>query len=546
MSPAVNRKSEYLRHLPAILWEDEPPLPEFSLGSSLRVFEKILDGLEDDIPLEHAGHPHAPIRPTIDTLQRLFDPWTTPSDFLPWLASWVSLEFSGLWDEYQRRKVTSTIVGVYARRGLHDAINDYLDLYTVAATRPRIAVDDSSKLLWIEPLPGRPARVHTLVSQEPLIAPLCIALAPDGSLIVGDDGTPDNWPSPVAAGVWRLDRTGGTAFAGTPPAPSPLPHPTGTTLSSPAAVACEGTPQSWRAYVLDKPRAFAPATAPALWRYPSSNLGAAPTVLLTRGQLGITWPIALAFDLNGRLLVLDRGAPLGTLPAQPRIVDVNVQATPAAVVATTNLPSVIEPVSLTVRANGDLIVGDAREQVWTGTGPIPAGNLVRVDRSNPAAWTSSLLLPTQNPLAAPSAVVESSATELLVLDLGLKPYRPSPGPAFEKDIAEPAALWRIGLGGAAATVQLASERKKLVYPLGMVRDEATLYVADRGEWSDLSFGGPIDRAWRAEPSQFGVVVHWSRQRPASLQQRRQIVHNIVEIVEVEKPAHTIWTVMSAV
>ena len=40
-------KSSYLRFLPPVLWEKEPPAPEFSLGGMLRIFEKILTGLDD-------------------------------------------------------------------------------------------------------------------------------------------------------------------------------------------------------------------------------------------------------------------------------------------------------------------------------------------------------------------------------------------------------------------------------------------------------------------------------------------------------------------
>src|SRR5207253_414204 len=104
------------------------------------------------------------------------------------LASWVALIFPDIWDGYQRRKITAEIVQIYRQRGLKRGLDQYLDLYTVAATRPRLVVDDASKVLAMRPVPGRFAPIHTVVSQLPLVAPTCIALAPDGSVLVGDIG----------------------------------------------------------------------------------------------------------------------------------------------------------------------------------------------------------------------------------------------------------------------------------------------------------------------------------------------------------------------
>ena len=52
----------------------------------------------------------------------------------------------------------------------------------------------------------------------------------------------------------------------------------------------------------------------------------------------------------------------------------------------------IEPLSLLVRDGGELVIGDGREQEPAQPGEF-AGNLVQVDRSNPAQWAETLLLP---------------------------------------------------------------------------------------------------------------------------------------------------------
>src|SRR5215831_117623 len=153
-------KTSYLRFLPPVLWQEEPAAPEFSLGTALRIFEKLLSGIDDGVVVQRT-EPDGTVRQydgieqVIARLFRLFDPWTTPPEFLPWLASWVSLELPEIWDEYQCRKVTSEIVQIYLKRGLKRGLDEYLDLYTVAEKRPRIAVDDGARLLFAQPTPDR-------------------------------------------------------------------------------------------------------------------------------------------------------------------------------------------------------------------------------------------------------------------------------------------------------------------------------------------------------------------------------------------------------
>ena len=560
-------QTSYLNYLPPVLWAGEFPL----LGEMLRVFEKILTGIDDGLVIQHGDHEHEAIEVVIANIYQLFDPWHTPPPFLDWLASLVGLEFPVIWDpqqqtyvpfwdEYQRRKAISQIVQIYQKRGLKEGLNSYLDLYTIADKRPRIAVDDGSRVLFIKPQTGYFAQVSTLVGQGPythdgivsvdgLIAPRSIALAPDGSLLLCDNGTPTGWNPVVGKGVWRVFPTGQYALSGTTGTPQRVGPPFGPqtwNLSLPVAVAVDNA-SPWNVYVLDN---VLQTGATALYQLPSPNF-AVVNALATKATLGTVWPIAMTFDLNGHLLILDRGtsAPSGAAAA-PKIIDV--QINPLVVTAhPLDATRVIEPLSLTVLPNRNLLIGDGRQQ-----NAVVSADIVLVDRSNSASWVQTPLLVAvpsgQNPLVAPVGVLRKDDTHLYVLDLGLKPYLPQLDPnlasePFRRNIAEAAVLYSVDLGPSPPVVTRASEIGQLVYPTGIVQDQAgMLYISDRGEYSDPQLSGEILRVWRAAPYQFGIAVHFSEQRPTTTQDRRQIFQNISEIITQEKPAHTDWAMVYAV
>ena len=54
-------KSSYLRFLPPVLWQSEPDAPGFSLGAALRIFEKMLTGIDDDVPIRHPAPDGTPV-----------------------------------------------------------------------------------------------------------------------------------------------------------------------------------------------------------------------------------------------------------------------------------------------------------------------------------------------------------------------------------------------------------------------------------------------------------------------------------------------------
>ena len=197
-------------------------------------------------------------------------------------------------------------------------------------------------------------------------------------------------------------------------------------------------------------------------------------------------------------------------------------------------------------ANGDVLIGDGRQQ----NSSVP-GDIVLLDR---VASTETLLLTAMhgsNPLVAPTALARKDDTHVYVLDLGLKPYAASLDPAlagdpFRRHIAEPAAIYQVDLSGAAPVITRGSETQQLVFPTGLVLDQETLYISDRGEYADPAVSGPMMRVWRASSYEFGVVVYFSEQRPTTQLERRKIVQNVFEIVAQEKPVQADFTMVYSV
>jgi phage tail-like protein len=535
----VDDKSSYLKYLPPVLWEDEPSAPAFSLGSTLRIFEKILTGIDDDAPA------HPPLTAEIAGLERLFDPWKTPEPFLPWLASWVALAFptlqdSYLWDEYQRRKVTSEITQIYRLRGLKAGLDRYLDLYAVGKTRPRVAIDDGRRLLMVTPRPSALAPVAGLVTQGPvvtkdgvrsdgLIRPWCVAAAPDGTLFVGDRGIPATVAVPLRNRVWRISADGQYDLAGAPPRPQPLA--TGPTAAVDLVAVAVRRAQAGRPetlYILN--------TAGGLFAIASPYRDLPATPVASLATAGTTHaPVAMVVDPKGDLLVLDRGDGAGT-PNPPKIITVQLEPLR---LTHTPLRKVIEPMSLLAEPDGRLVIGDGRDQAPAGPAQF-RGNLVRVDRAR-ATWTEMVLLEAANPLVAPTGLARTDDGRVYVLDAGLKPFVPSTTSPFICAVADPAAIFQVDLDSAQPTATRATAGGHFVYPTGLVATRNRLVACDPGQPAVIG-SPPLESRFR--PFQIDVVIHFANPRlspdPATRKgEVNRAVGNIRTIVDQQKPAHTI-------
>jgi phage tail-like protein len=104
----VLAKGHYLQYLPALYYQDE------LMGRFLMLFESFW----------------APIEGQIEAIPYYFDPQITPSEFLPWLASWLSLVLDERWPENRRRLLLASAAYLYRKRGTKAGLQKYLEIYT--------------------------------------------------------------------------------------------------------------------------------------------------------------------------------------------------------------------------------------------------------------------------------------------------------------------------------------------------------------------------------------------------------------------------------
>jgi len=105
---AVAARSRTLKYLPAIYQEDE------LMGRFLMLFDSFW----------------TPLDRQIDNLPFYFDAGLTPPDFLPWLASWLSLVLDESWPEDKRRQLLHSAADLYRKRGTRLGLEEYLVIYT--------------------------------------------------------------------------------------------------------------------------------------------------------------------------------------------------------------------------------------------------------------------------------------------------------------------------------------------------------------------------------------------------------------------------------
>lgn len=571
--------SSYLRYLPPVLWSTTAN-GSLTLGTFLCIFEKFLTGLDDNV-----AAPAPDIKSLIDNLAALYDPWQTPANFLPWLASWVDLTLPADWDEYRCRRAISDMVNVYQQRSSRDGLARLFYLGTDGPQmtpnpagnpapstqiqfpdlKPRIAIDDGNKLMAAQLDPQAPVLPFTLQAQGPywknhtlfmegLIAPQCLAIAPDGSLFVADNGysyTGSLGPQiTVAPRLWQLNSVGDYPFAGGKPQPLQQINPTtgastDWTFQSAIGIAVLGSVASYLVCLLDREVTTTGATATisyTLYLLPSTTGFTArpfstvpPAPPWPPSSPGVTFtPVAMTSTATaGELLILDRGTSYtSTSPANPGIVIIeNIGSSQPPNFQRVAVANVTEPLSITPLANGDYLVGDA------ATGGLV---LVQVNRSTPT-WTatSSPVAITNSPLVAPTCLLATPSGDVLVLDTGLRPARPDPSNPFWPVVANPAAVYRIHLATTPATATLAVTSGRLVYPQTMALAGTTLYLCDPGMPM-----GAAPQSWRIFPSRIGVVVHIPGGATQNAQAINTVLGAIRNVMNQELPAHVFGEILT--
>jgi phage tail-like protein len=85
----------------------------------------------------------APIEWNVDNFDLYLNPETTPSGFLPWLASWFSITFDSTWTDEQQRELLLEAHEIFARRGTRWALSRILEIYT--KEKPEIVDIDANE-----------------------------------------------------------------------------------------------------------------------------------------------------------------------------------------------------------------------------------------------------------------------------------------------------------------------------------------------------------------------------------------------------------------
>jgi phage tail-like protein len=104
--------NSFLHYLPPVLWQETGARPQL-LRRILHIFEDSIQSIDKQV----------------DDIPKLFDPWETRSELLPWLASWVALELEAGWSERQSRSLIRNIASIYRQRGTLKGLQKYLRIY---------------------------------------------------------------------------------------------------------------------------------------------------------------------------------------------------------------------------------------------------------------------------------------------------------------------------------------------------------------------------------------------------------------------------------
>ncbi len=554
-------QSSYLRHLPHALWADETDPTQF-LGRMLRIFEKILTGIPDGVVVRGNGKVYPPIEELVADIPKLFNPRRTRSDFLPWLASWVALELEPSWNEFQKRKLIEEIISIYGLRGLGEGLHTYLDIYAKTSARPRIAVDDGVAVMHARFADDGSARLQALVQSQVvsfaanegrgalhrpiLVHPVAIAVDSENHYFVVDQGVDKGSDDDALRlpALWKISSTGDIPYVSADPAPLPAPIDADERYEW-ATAALVDDEDRCSVITIGEPTGISSQNS-ALHRFEPPDYR--PTVLIdqsTSPRLSAVRPVDMVFDGDGNYVILDRGThlisdPPSGVPAVPRIVLV---ITGAGELRTDlhPLPSISEPTALVREPGGTYVVADAGNQ-FADTSISEPADLVRVDPSDD--WSTRSLLadlpPERNPLVFPTSLALEGPSSLLVADSGLR--WGFEGDQSNRSMAEPAALYRVDLSAAPPTVTRLTNKPGLVHPTSMCMDRAgRVLITDRG---DSLRGSVIRRNWRTKANEFGVTVHFSRQRPTTNDERNRVRRGIARVVDEQKPGHTSWWLKS--
>ncbi|MBD1903821.1 phage tail protein [Trichocoleus sp. DQ-A3] len=466
---------------------------------------------------------------TIDHLPEVFNPWRTPTKFLPWLASWLALSLQDDWTEYQRRKIISQIISIYQQRGLKQGLLTYLDIYVANKANPRIAIDDGEAVFRAQLTSDRMTELHAIAYSHAvgdrgvLLHPTAIAVDRENNYIVADAGGQEQGKTWLPA-LWKLSSTGEIQYTGGLPQHIYSDN----KLRNPIAVVIDNQNQYYVLVQGDSTK----GDKPTIYRFTSGSTE--PTRLIE--DLKVFDSVDMVLDTSAnqkRLIILDRGNPSDTNKI-PKLVFFNEGSPPKReeqVLKLKNSVELTEVTALVIDSSGDLIVANARDP----NSQEPA-DIIRLNHQD---WSPIYLTQEvkkeNNPLIYPTSLVFENSQSLLVCDTGVRGSSGS-----ERTMAEPADIYRIDLSHSPPSITKITNNKKLVNPTKMAIDQkGELVIADQGEANK-------NRDWRARSNEFGVVVLFSAQRSTNENERNKIRFEIEKVINDQKPAQTFWSMKSVV
>lgn len=97
----------------------------------------------------------------LETVHSFFDPRETPSDFLPWLASWVALGLHEGWSDQRRREVICRASELYRQRGTAAGLKLSLSLFAEVEA-------EIEEFTW--PYPGMVIGRHSVIGVQSTLA----------------------------------------------------------------------------------------------------------------------------------------------------------------------------------------------------------------------------------------------------------------------------------------------------------------------------------------------------------------------------------------
>jgi len=169
--------SSYMDFLPAVYRQGEEDGQANFLGLFLKIFEKVLSGIDDDVAvklrLPEGGTEDKPIvgiEEILAIIHEYFDPlFTTPfqelgaeaEEFLDYLSKWVALVLNQNWPESRKRRILQKIVPLYRKRGTAEGLKEYLRTFV----GPNVTVEEQLEGIQV----GRRSTVgfDTLVGGAP-------------------------------------------------------------------------------------------------------------------------------------------------------------------------------------------------------------------------------------------------------------------------------------------------------------------------------------------------------------------------------------------